>query len=356
MQLVNPSQKRKKSIIYLATIAVIAAGVIIWIGYLARIGEIEFGGMIGERAAKEEEGLVPRRLDGVLVDPVTANFWPVAVMIDNMTTARPHSGLAVAGVVYEALVEGGCTRLMAVYEASHRTAEIGPVRSARPYYLDWVKELDALYGHCGGSNEALGAIGTRGIKDIDQITGASRFFWRDKSRYAPHNLFTSSKLLDHAVLDSGLKEEKPAYDSWKFKDDKSLEERPSEEKFVKIDFSSRSWLVEYSYDRENNQYLRSMGGGPHKDKITGEQYTTKNVVVEYVSSRVTDAKGRLHMDTIGEGKALVFRDGEAIEGTWKKGSREERTKFYDGDGKEIELNRGQTWIEIVPPERPVEYN
>ncbi len=354
MELTNPAQKRKKSIIYLAIIAVVAAGVIIWIGYLARIGKLEFGGMIGRRAA--EEGFVPRRLDGVLVDPVAANFWPVAVMIDNMTTARPHSGLDKAGLVYEALVEGGCTRFMAVYEASHRTEEIGPVRSARPYYLDWVKELDALYAHCGGSNEALGAIGTRGIKDIDQITGGSRFFWRDKTRYAPHNLFTSSKLLDHAVLDCGLKEQKPTFESWKFKDDKASEERPSDEKFIKIDFSSRSWLVEYSYDRENNHYLRSMGGTAHKDKITGKQYTAKNVVVQYVSSSVQDAVGRLTMDTIGEGKALVFRDGEVIEGTWKKGSREARAKFYDADGREVEFNRGQTWIEIVPPERPVEYN
>ena len=354
MQLVNPNQKRKKSIICLVIIAVVAAGVIIWIGYLARIGRLEFGGLIGERAAKE--GLVSRRLDGVLVDPEEADFWPVAVMIDNMTTARPHSGLDKAGVVYEALVEGGCTRFMAVYETSQRADEIGPVRSARPYYLDWVKGLDALYVHCGGSNEALGAIGTGGIRDIDQITGASRFFWRDKSRYAPHNLFTSSKLLDHAVLDSGLSDKKASYQSWKFKDDKVSEERPSDEKFIKIDFSSVSWLVEYSYDRKNNQYLRSMGGTAHKDKITGKQYTAKNVVVQYVSSSVQDAVGRLAMDTIGEGKALVFRDGEVIEGTWKKGSREARIKFYNTDGREVEFNRGQTWVEIVLPERPVEYN
>lgn len=354
MQFVNPSQKRKKSIIYLAIVAVIAAGVIIWIGYLARIGGIEFGGVIPKKAAKE--GLVPRRLDGVLVDPAQANFWPVTVMIDNMTTARPHSGLDKAGLVYEVLVEGGCTRFMAVFEASQRAEEIGPVRSARFYYLDWVKELDALYMHCGGSNESLGAIGTGGIKDIDQITGGSRFFWRDKNRYAPHNLFTSSKLLDAAVLDSKLKDQKPAYESWKFKDDKSLEERTSDNKFIKINFSSASWLVEYSYDRENNQYLKSMAGKSHNDKVTGKQLTARNVVIQYVSSRVTDAKGRLHMDAIGEGKALVFRDGEAIEGTWKKESREARTKFYNKDGKEIEFVRGQTWIEIVPPDRPVEYN
>lgn len=354
MQFISPAQKRKKSIIYLTIVAVIAAGLIIWIGYLARLKETEFGGLIKERPAKE--GLVPRRLDGVLVDPAQANFWPVAVMIDNMTTARPHSGLDKAGVVYEALVEGGVTRFMAIYEASQRAQEIGPVRSARLYYLDWVKEFDALYAHCGGSNESLGAIGTRGIKDIDEITGGSRFFWRDKTRYAPYNLFTSSKLLDFAILDCGLKDQKPSYESWKFKDDKPLEERPTQEKFIKIDFSSISYLVEYSYDRENNQYLRSMAGKPHKDKITGEQYTAKNVVVQYVSSRVKDRVGRLEMDTIGEGKALVFRDGEVIEGTWKKESREARTKFYDKDGKEIEFVRGQVWVEIVPPERPVDYN
>jgi hypothetical protein len=316
--------------------------------------------MVGRKAVKEveeaEEGLVPRRLDGVLVDPSQANFWPVAVMIDNMTTARPHSGLDKAGVIYEALVEGGVTRFMAIFEASQRAKEIGPVRSARLYYLDWVKDYDALYVHCGGSNESLGAIGTRGIKDIDEITGGSRFFWRDRSRYAPHNLFTSSKLLEHAVLDSGLKDQKPTYEPWKFKDDKPIEERPSDDKFIKIDFSSRSYLVEYRYDRENNHYLRSMAQRPHKDKITGEQYTAKNVVVQFVSSRVIDAAGRLAMDTIGEGKALVFRDGEVIEGTWKKESRQSRTKFYDADGKEVEFVRGTTWIEIVPPERPVEYN
>lgn len=362
MPFIDLNQKRKKSIIYLLIVALVAAGVIIWIGHLARTGKIEFGGSIGKRAARKteepEKGLVPRRLDGVLVDPSEANFWPVAVMIDNMTTARPHSGLDKAGLIYEALVEGGCTRFMAVFEASQKAKEIGPVRSARPYFLDWVKELDALYAHCGGSNEALGAIGTRGIKDLDEITGGSRFFWRDRSRYAPHNLYTSSKLLDykHAIANCGLADKKPTYESWKFKDDKPLEERPDEKKFIKINFSSISWLVEYNYQRENNLYLRSMGGKAHKDRITGKQYSAKNVVIQYVKARVIDAKGRLHMDTIGEGKALVFRDGEVIEGTWKKESRETRTKFYDKDGKEIEFNRGQTWIEIIPPDRPVEYN
>lgn len=342
-------QKNKIILIFVVTLLILILGVV---GYFLFIKQKK----VVFKENEETNNLIQRRIDGVLVNPGEADLYPVAVMVENMTTARPQSGLDEANIVYEALVEGGITRFMALYAGEH-AQEIGPVRSSRPYYLDWVKEYDALYVHCGGSNLALKLIDVRGIKDLDQITGggASRFFWRDKNRYAPHNLYTKTDFLNLALRDAGLIDQKPNYDSWLFKDDKKLEERLSDEKFLEINFSTNSYKVRYEYDRENNVYLRYLGGLPHKDKISGNQLRAKNIILQYVKARLIDAE-HLEMDTIGEGKAMVFRDGEAILGTWKKLTRESRTEFFDKKGQKIELNRGNIWIEIVPPDREVKYN
>ncbi|PIS42971.1 MAG: DUF3048 domain-containing protein [Candidatus Kerfeldbacteria bacterium CG08_land_8_20_14_0_20_40_16] len=310
----------------------------------------------GNNDSKATGNKVARLLDGFLVDRGSENIYPVAVMVENLSTIRPQSGLDQAGVVYEALAEGGITRFLAIYSTNEAIAEIGPVRSARDYYLDWVSEYNALYTHCGGSPSALKLIKEYNLLNLDQIGGDHPYFWRDSSRAtaSEHTLFTSSELLTYARRDKGIPEE-GNFKSWLFKEEVSLAERPTETKKITIDYSTFSYKVEYQYDRNNNQYLRFNGGEPHLDFKTQKQLTVKNVIVQYVKTRLADTS-RLSMEAIGEGGALVFQDGEMINATWKKENREARTIFYNSTGEEIKLNSGPTWIEVVPTDRSVEYD
>ncbi|MFH1536377.1 MAG: DUF3048 domain-containing protein [Patescibacteria group bacterium] len=308
---------------------------------------------------KEEvlTGIIARRLDGMMVDATGANKQPVAIMIENLASGevRPQHGLSRALVVYEVIVEGGITRFMALF-AGEDASQIGPVRSARPTYLEFASEYDALYTHAGGSPEALGAIDGLGIKDLNALTG-SRFFWRDTSKFAPHNLYTSSELIGFALRDMELEDEKVQFESWKFRDPKNLDDRTEEEKNIKVIFSTPSYDVEWKYDRENNNYTRTNGGVLQVDPATNETLTAKNIVVQSVPEALSAGeKGRVNFNVTGSGKVYVFREGEIVEGTWEKKDRLTRTKFYDENNQEIELVRGNTWIEILPEDSSLEYN
>lgn len=301
-------------------------------------------------AEKKEEGNKPaRRTDGVIVESEQeANKYPVAVMIENLSTVRPQSGLSLANIVYETLAEGGITRFMAIF-AGEPIKEIRPVRSARPYYLEWSEEYKALYAHAGGSPEALAAISGLGVTNLNGISSDGKYFWRGREG-APHNLYTSSTLLERAVRDKGLKDAK--FDSWQFKDEKSLESRAEDVRVAYLNFSAGNYNVKYEYNREENCYRRFHVDTPHTDKVTGRQICPKNVIVQIVPpAKDAGEKGRISLDVTGEGKVTVLRDGEEIAGTWKKENRESRTKFYAEDGKEIELVRGQVWLEILPSDK-----
>jgi len=306
--------------------------------------------------ASGAQNLVPRRLDGVLVPEDQANPYPVAIMIENLTAARPQSGLDKAQVVFEALAEGGITRFLAVFarEDSHTAPEIGPVRSARPYYVDWAEEFDALYVHIGGSPQALRDIPARGIFDLNQFFN-SKYFWRDRTRKvaSEHTVFTSLEKMVFALRDKKRLDATPTYGTWKFKSDKPLADRPESVKPIVIDFSSFNYKVEYRYDKEKNDYVRYQAEKPHVMKA-GDTIRAKNVLVAYTKTSLADSQ-RLAMETVGSGKALIFLDGTAVDGTWKKESTKDRLKFYDKDGNEVELNSGTTWVEIVPTDRVVKF-
>ncbi|MFA5051780.1 MAG: DUF3048 domain-containing protein [Patescibacteria group bacterium] len=308
----------------------------------------------GSAATNDASGAMARRvLDGVYVPAGQENIYPIAVMIENLTSSRPPSGLSQANVVYEALAEGGITRFMAVYaQPLVAIAEIGPVRSARSYYVDWALEYKALYVHVGGSPQALAQIKTDGVNDFSQFYHAP-YFWRDSNRAAPHNLYTSGEKMGIALVDQKM----PAtgeYVGWKFKNDASASSLPTDEKSIAIDFSSFNYKVEYKYDREKNDYVRYLAGQPHQDK-DGTGIRAKDVIVQKMKTSLIDSE-RLGMETIGSGEAVVFRDGQAVTGTWERKTKADRTRFYDQGGAEIELNAGPVWVEVVPTDRNIVYN
>lgn len=293
-----------------------------------------------------------RSLDGVAVDDETKiNPALFAVQIENMVDARPLSGISRASLVYETLAEAGITRLLAFYPADSDVPEIGPVRSARPYFLDWAEEFGALYAHSGGSPEALRLIPQYDILDLNEFSN-SRFFWRSKLRYMPHNLYTSTELLGEAFTakESEIKD----FTLWQFKNEVLVEARPSEEGRVKIYFSTKTYEVGWQYDRETNDYLRYQAGVIQQDR-DGAEVRAKNIAVQFTRVVVLDEVGRKKIDTIGSGEAIVFQDGIRIDGTWQKEARGERTKFYDATGAEIKFNPGVTWVEVVPIGTEIEF-
>ncbi|MFA6908481.1 MAG: DUF3048 domain-containing protein [Patescibacteria group bacterium] len=358
-------------------VALIVAGGFVVLSGLAWIGLVSFGNAWWETVStfvgastsepsltesKSTEDavpeLVPRLLDGALVDLAKAAHWPVAIMIENLPTVRPQAGLTDASVVYEALAEGGSTRFMALYDPQEmKTAKIGPVRSSRAYYLEWLGEYDALYGHAGGSPEALTVIREVGVKNLEALSGDGKYFWRDTSQFAPHNLYTSGEKLLFALRDKSLLDKQAAYATWNFTDDTALDSRGNDGTKLTFNFSTGlSYKVTWQYRRQTNDYIRFNADREHTDANTGAQLVGKNVIVQLVPEpTIEGGKGRLEMFVGGTGQAWIAQNGTLTNGTWKKDSRTDRTRFYDANGNEMSMVRGSTWIHVVPKDRPVTY-
>jgi hypothetical protein len=305
---------------------------------------------------QEEKSETPVKapLTGLATDEEKAKRRPLGVVIENSPEARPQSGLLEADVVYETVAEGGITRMLAIYQ-SKDSSEMGPVRSARFYFIDWLSELSAVFVHVGGNIMALDEIAAKKIPDINQFYW-SGYFWRDSARYAPHNVYTTTAKLYAAIKKAGY-DKSFELRKLNFKEEPALEQRGVAQN-ISIPFSTPLFTVGYAYDRTNNDYVRSLAGVLHKDKRTGQAIRAKNIIVQFES--ITNIKSRDgvttgKIGTIGTGKAIIFQDGKATVGSWKKDSRNSQTVISDSTGVEIKLNPGQTWFEVVPLTAKVTY-
>lgn len=292
------------------------------------------------------------QLNGELVDKESATRYPLAVVVENHPDSRPQYGLSQASIVYEAITEGGITRYLALF-GPHSADRIGPIRSARTFFVDWASEYRAYFTHAGGNMDALELIPSSPVYNQDLLGAASY------AKRIPHDGVASEHTLysDTASLYKLAQDRKypssTTVDQFIYKDDLTSSERAtSTQKSVTINFSSESYLVTWTYDPETNLYLRSLAGKPHIDKATNEQIKTKVFVTQTVAMRQTltsiNETSFIFSDT-GSGPVTVYQDGTKIEGKWKKSSQKERTRFYDSADKEIIFDRGTMWIEVVPP-------
>lgn len=264
------------------------------------------------------------------------------IMIENSPDARPQSGLKQAGVVYEAIAEGGITRFLALYQEA-KPQLIGPVRSVRIYYVDWVAPYNASVAHIGGSAAALSEVRNGNYRDIDQFFNAPSY-WRSTDRYAPHNVYTSFEKLD--ALNAAKGYTQSTFTPWPRQEDKAAE-TPSATS-IAINFSSALFNTHYDYDAATNSYLRSIAGAPSTDREDG-QITPKVVIAMKVAmSLVREDGDRESITTTGSGEATIFQNGSATNVTWKKAGRSAPLQFFNSEGKEVALNRGQTWVAAVP--------
>lgn len=304
-------------------------------------------------ANKKADTRVVNNLDGTKVEKDKAIRHPLAVMVENHPEARPQVGLDKASIIYEAITEGGITRFMAVY-GPYDTNKVGPVRSARTYYIDWLSEFNAFYVHVGGNLDALDKIKADNILDLDEFTIGDKAYWREpKAGIAiEHTMYADINKLYDIALNEKHWPKTSDFTALKFKEPLEIALRGAGQK-VQINFSSESYNVVWTYEPKTNTYLREMGGEIHKDRNTQKQLASSNIIIqEMARQEATTAinESGWKMDTIGEGKVKVFSQGKEVNGTWKKANRTSRTIFYDDKGKEIIFTPGQFWIEIVPPD------
>ncbi len=274
--------------------------------------------------------------------PIGTNLGPVtAIQIENSPDARPQAGLLEASIVNEAIAEGGITRFNAIYQDT-APDYIGPVRSLRPYYIDWFWPFDASIAHVGGAPQALADVKSLGIKDIDQFYNSGPYD-RISSRYAPHNVYTSIARLNELEKAKGFTTAN--YTGWDRKKEAKIAVPTAST--INLAISSYYYNVSYAYNAADNAYMRSQAEQPHKDDKTGKQLEPKVVVVIVIGRGIASDGQHTEYTTTGSGHMYVFQDGGVQEGTWGKASRQAQWTFTDAAGKALAFNPGQTWLTMV---------
>lgn len=264
------------------------------------------------------------------------------IMIENSPDARPQSGLKDSGVVFEAIAEGGITRFLALYQ-EQKPQLIGPVRSVRMYYVDWVAAFNASVAHIGGSAAALAEVRNGSYRDIDQFFNAP-YYWRATDRYAPHNVYTSFAKLDELNAAKGYTSS--TFTGFSRKDTKASETPTATS--VNVQVSSALFNSTYTYNATTNTYDRSQGGAPHLDRESGQISPRVVIAMKIDQQRVFEDGWREQIAAIGSGTAYIFQDGTVQEVKWAKASKAEQIKFTTPEGADVPLARGQTWITAVP--------
>jgi hypothetical protein len=302
-----------------------------------------------------ETRLARHPLSGVWLDEKMELPAVFGAMIDNHVDARPQAGIDKAFLVIEVPVEAGIPRILALFDANAEVERIGPIRSARPYFIDWNNEFDALYAHVGGSDDALEKIARNGTFDVNEYAHAGTY-WRAPNRYAPHNTYTSSDRLGAFLDAADARDRAPEllYGVWTFKDPVDPAELSDASSYVSIEYWPPLYTVQWIFDARSNKYDRFQNG---QSDITDEQVSVKadNVVVLVTDVKIIDSVGRRDVRTLGRGSAWVMQDGRVFDAIWEKPTVSERLRFYTTDGKEIAMNFGSTWIEVVASKEDIKF-
>lgn len=281
---------------------------------------------------------------------------PIAVMIDNVGDARPQAGLNDAYIVYEIIVEGSQTRLMALFKGQD-LEKIGPIRSSRHYFLDYALENDAIYVHFGWSPQARTDISKLKVDNINGMVESSKSFWRVKDKSAPHNAVTSTKKILEIAKRKGYDTTSEKESILKYTTEEVELDSEKLANKITIPYSS-TYKVKYEYDEETKEYTRMYNKTVQKDWVTKETVTTKNIIITFAkNSTLNDGsgKGRQTLSNIGTLDGYYITNGKAEKIKCHKKSRKEQTVYKDLEGNEIEINDGNTFIQIVPTSSKVTF-
>ena len=305
-------------------------------------------------AVTEENKVLTAAIEEKQVQIFKGNDRPIAVMIDNHKDAWPQAGLQDAYMVYEIVVEGGETRLMALFKGVN-VDKIGPVRSARHYFLDYAMENDAIYVHFGQSPQAESDIKKYDIDDINGISEDGTTFWRVSDKAAPHNAVTSTEKLLKSAESKKYKTTSTETSVLNYvTNEVNLKDGESALK-VTIPHSQLQ-TVEYYYDEQNKVYERYARDKEQTDWTTGNTITTKNIIITFCDNyTLTDSenKGRQGLKNIGTFDGYYITNGKAIKIKCTKQARDEKTVYTDLQGNIIEVNDGNTFVHICPTDSNV---
>jgi hypothetical protein len=288
-----------------------------------------------------------------MVDRRLADRLPLAVMIDDARAARPQSGFNAASIVYQAPADGYETRYLMIFQEGESKA-VGPVRSARFFLVQWSSEVEAALAHYGGDRRSRSYIKWHPtfFTDVDALGRGSKAYHRVNTKKKPHNGYTTTKQLRNVAYKLGGPRKMDA-DLFRrpFRDPSVLADRGPAGEWVRIPYWTNT--ISFRYHRATNQYRRSVDGKAQFDPADGKRVTATNVVVLFqkfrIDTNIEPGHARPDIKTIGHGKALVYQEGRRIKATWRKVSDTGPTRLFDANDKEIELVRGRTFFQVVPP-------
>jgi hypothetical protein len=286
-----------------------------------------------------------------------AHRLPVAIMIDDYSAARPQSGFSSASIVYQAMIDDASDRYMMVFQEG-TASDIGPVRSARPYFVYWAAEYKALFGHFGGDAEALQVVIPAMAQDIyneDDLNGGDCPYHRITTRFSPYNAYTNTADLVRCAAERGDPATFQRLPTRTFVDDRPAMLR-GQKQSISIPYLAEK--IGYEYDPASDSYLRLVDDRPQIDPANNRQVTARNVVIMFQDYSVQPSLDMLRpfVQNVGSGDAIVFEEGVAMGATWKKSANTGLTVLYDKAGQEIPFVRGETFIQSVPLDTAVAFN
>lgn len=288
---------------------------------------------------------IPSPLSGIYAPEDKVNRRVVGVMFDNHPKARWQAGLKDAEIIYEFQVEAPYTRYLGLYLINDPES-LGPIRSARPYFVTKILEYDGVYVRVGGSEAAKADILNLHIADIDGLTSSSKVFWRNNSKRVPHNLYSNMDIIRQTQEERGYRTTGETPNFKFYEEDTNIEGYDAN--IINIDYGHNN-TTSYLYDKAQKLYLRKKDGEDHIDEIDKSKITAKNIIVQEVNTKVIDNEGRLQIDLVGEGQGKYITNGVGIDIKWVKNERKGKTIYYTENGQELILNSGITWIQMVSP-------
>lgn len=294
---------------------------------------------------KEEKYISP--YTGEQISKDTLNNIPFMVIVENSKDARPQSGLVDADIVYETMAEGGIPRFIALFH-KNSPEKIGPVRSARPYFLDLSKLYKLPFGHCGYSEEAKNQIETENLPSLNEFI-YEKYYWRDKSRKYEHSLYTSTTNMRKLISEKNLIINPTSIYNF----DKSYWENSNLNSSNSVTIKVNKYY-NTSYALKDSLYVKQMDGSASINRDDNRPIQAKNIVIQLTD--ITLQNDNLHVDIrlLGEGDCLVISNGKVVKGRWKQSSLDSNIELIDSSGNPIPLNTGNTWWHILDKKVPIE--
>lgn len=286
-----------------------------------------------------------RLIDGELVDSDKINPFIISAVIDNHSDARPQLSLSLAKIVYDIPAEGGINRYLAFFLSDEQNiSNIGPIRSARPYFLDIAREYNSIMLHCGGSPEALARISKERLLTINEFYN-EKYFFRDKNYQAPHNVVADFDKIKNYLNEKNFNNSN--FNNWIFDKEKSLKlDNINFNEVIEIKKGQQIYNTSWSYDFDRGLYLKNLAGNKHVDNLN-EQIYAKNLIFQFIDTEILDNELRLKIDLLGRGYAVVCMNGFCNNAYFQKNDYNSRTIYYYNDDSEVIFTPGNTWIHFI---------